>query len=401
MSRRSVVLVVDDDPAIRRLVRTGLELEGHSVIEAATLAQARALLDQPFDVVLLDRQLPDGDGLGLVDELAERRPHAGVLVHSDLEPEGNHRSVPKGDVSAILACLGPPHPSAPADEATDVARALAGELRAAWLELCRWDPELPPDCTPPVADAVLAAVASALARPQPIGWGLDPALGSVAEAFALNASAVEGAVAQLVCLREAYERTVLATLRDVPRAEAGRRLNMLIHRMMTVVVRTGVAQLEAHAFTDPLTSLGNRRAFELDLRREQARARRHQRPLTVAVIDLDGLKGINDTEGHAAGDDAIRSMASALLASLRREDAAYRIGGDEFAVVLPDTAATGNEFLVDRLRQARGPAATVGVATFPTDDLDSLVDLADARLYEARGHRRAPAGPAFGTPAPS
>jgi diguanylate cyclase (GGDEF)-like protein len=164
---------------------------------------------------------------------------------------------------------------------------------------------------------------------------------------------------------------------------------MIVHRMMTVVVRAGVKQLEAHAFTDPLTGLGNRRAFDMDLRRECARAARHDRPLTIAIIDLDGLKAINDRSGHAAGDRALRALATTLTASLRREDAAYRIGGDEFAVVLPDAAAMGAGFLADRLQLAGGPSASVGVATYPTDILDRLVELADARLYATRRSNRA------------
>jgi diguanylate cyclase (GGDEF)-like protein len=383
-----VVLVVDDDVGIRRLVRTGLELEGYAVIEAATMAQARALLDQAIDGVVLDRQLPDGNGADLIGELSHRQPRARVIVHSELGGLDGQASAAKGDLSAILALLDPEARQVALSEPTDLALHLANDLRLAWFELCLWDPELPPDSRPHVADAVLAAVAAALARPQPLGWGLDPALAPVAEAFALNSSTVDGAVAQLVCLREAYERTVLASLPETQQAEAGRRLNMIVHRMMTVVVRAGVKQLEAHAFTDPLTGLGNRRAFDMDLRRECARAARHDRPLTIAIIDLDGLKAINDRSGHAAGDRALRALATTLTASLRREDAAYRIGGDEFAVVLPDAAAMGAGFLADRLQLAGGPSASVGVATYPTDILERLVELADARLYATRRSNR-------------
>lgn len=392
MPTRSVVLVVDDDAAIRRLIRTGLELEGYVVIEAATIAQARALLDQPIDGAVLDRQLPDGDGTSLIAEVRVRHPHAPVIVHSELGGVEGEASAPKGDLTAILALLEPVRTVVAPPDPTDLARMLAEVVRDNWFELCLWDPELPPDSRPPVADAILAAVAAALTRPQPLGWGLDPALEPVAEAFALNSRTVDGAVAQLVCLREAYERTVVETLPDSQQAEAGRRLNMIVHRMMTVVVRTGVEQLEAHAFTDQLTALGNRRAFDLDLQRESARAARHERPLTVAIIDLDGLKKINDESGHDAGDEALRALAAVLTASLRREDAAYRIGGDEFAVLLPDTAAAGADFLGDRLRLPRGPSASVGVATYPTDDLTQLVQLADAGMYEAKRMARTPTG---------
>ncbi|MFP5213703.1 MAG: diguanylate cyclase domain-containing protein, partial [Acidobacteriota bacterium] len=89
------------------------------------------------------------------------------------------------------------------------------------------------------------------------------------------------------------------------------------------------------ACTDPLTSLWNRRSFEDDLEREIAMSRRYHTPLSLLIIDIDLLKTINDHWGHTKGDEALRIIGKFLLQSLRRCDRAYRIGGDEFAVLLP------------------------------------------------------------------
>ena len=394
---------------MRRLVRTGLELEGYLVLEAASVAQARVLLHDLVIGVVLDRHLPDGDGISLLDDVSVRCTDACVVVHSDLGAPAGVLGADKGDVNAILDLLeeGAPAPTRPGDPASAVAEAVrtsAADILALWCELCRWDPELPPDDHPTVAEWVITAISDALERPQPLGWGLDPALEPVAEAIALNAPTLDVAMSQLVCLREAFERQMgtaferqmgtaferqMGTAFDADPPETNRRLNMIVLRMMSAVARFAVAQLQADAFSDPLTGLYNRRAFELDLEREKARARRHGRPLALAVVDLDHLKQVNDARGHQAGDTQLRAIAAALRDALRREDAAYRIGGDEFAVLFPDTVLPGRQFLLDRLHEAGAPACSVGVASHPEDPLDELVTLADSRLYAWRRTRSA------------
>ena len=85
-------------------------------------------------------------------------------------------------------------------------------LAADWRELCRWDPMLPPDNQPPIASAFIAAVCSALARPQPLGWGADPEIEKVSEVFAAAVGTLDVAIGQLVCLREALRRRVSGRL---------------------------------------------------------------------------------------------------------------------------------------------------------------------------------------------
>lgn len=261
-------------------------------------------------------------------------------------------------------------------------------VRQRWADLCRWDPALPPECEPVMADAVIGALGVAFERPQPLGWGLDPALEPVAGQFAVRAGSVDQALAQLVCLHEAFAQVVLDRLPEAEREEGRRRLDMIIHRTMIVAGEAVAHHLVQQALTDPLTGIANRRAFEVDLEREMARARRHHRPLTLAVIDVDGLKKLNDAGGHRVGDEALRALASALRATARVEDGTYRIGGDEFALLLVDALVPDEDVIAKRLREAGAPPCSVGIASLAGDVDGDLVARADARLYQLRRQRR-------------
>jgi diguanylate cyclase (GGDEF)-like protein len=159
------------------------------------------------------------------------------------------------------------------------------------------------------------------------------------------------------------------------------------------------ASLRALADTDPLTGLPNRRVLEQRLGEELDRARRYGQVLTVALVDLDHFKAINDEFGHQAGDAVLRQVATMLRRELRTNDLVARIGGEEFVLVLPETGAEGARLFVDRLLRRLslhrfGPAeapfwvtASVGLATFPDDrvaDEEALLKLADENLYRAK-----------------
>jgi diguanylate cyclase len=102
---------------------------------------------------------------------------------------------------------------------------------------------------------------------------------------------------------------------------------------------------------DPLTGLANRRAFELALAREVDRVARSGEPALLLALDIDHFKKVNDTHGHAAGDEVIRAVALALLDSVRPMDLVARVGGEEFAIILPNCASTFGQTVAERIRR--------------------------------------------------
>ena len=131
-------------------------------------------------------------------------------------------------------------------------------------------------------------------------------------------------------------------------------------RAQRLGLRDRSARAEHIARHDELTGLPNRRAFGETIAREIARVRRTGAPLSVVVADLDDFKGVNDTHGHPAGDTCLVVVAGALRATLRQYDSCFRWGGDEFALVLPETAIGDAEIVCDRVATAvlagcRGP----------------------------------------------
>lgn len=157
-------------------------------------------------------------------------------------------------------------------------------------------------------------------------------------------------------------------------------------------------QLGELARTDPLTGLANRRAFRERLVGEVERARRHRRNLGLALIDLDGFKLVNDTYGHQAGDEVLATVARRAAATVRAGELLARIGGDEFALLLPEADVEETAAAAERVRQLVGhdpigevPAVTVSVGV--TDlalgaDADGLLRTADEALYGAKAQGR-------------
>jgi diguanylate cyclase (GGDEF)-like protein len=146
--------------------------------------------------------------------------------------------------------------------------------------------------------------------------------------------------------------------------------------------------------TDALTGLRNHRQFHEELHRRMELARRHGRPLSVAVIDLDGFKQVNDSQGHRAGDRVLASVGLVLRQG-RPEDLPFRIGGDEFALLLPETDIEGAEVAAEVLRQRvqadiGGVTTSIGLATYAVDapDAETLLSVADAALYQAKHQGR-------------
>jgi diguanylate cyclase (GGDEF)-like protein len=162
-------------------------------------------------------------------------------------------------------------------------------------------------------------------------------------------------------------------------------------------------QAQLASLTDPLTGLWNVRYLTINLGQEIERAARFQRPLSVLMLDLDHFKAVNDTYGHARGDEVLVEFAGRLRALVREVDTVARYGGEEFVVVLPETALAGACRLASRVGEAvrsvpfpgQGQpelpvTVSVGIAVFPQHGPDAgrLLGAADAALYRAKGSGR-------------
>jgi two-component system, cell cycle response regulator len=289
------LLIVEDSPTMRRVMRRFLDSTGYEIFEAGNGEEALAVArrERP-DVIMLDRQIPVLDGYGVLAALrddAELSDVPVVLVTSHGEPE---------------------------DVAEGLRRGAHDYLRKPFEQ-----PEL-------------------VARVQ----------------AAMRTKAV----------------------RDELRARN--------------------AQLERLVSTDVLTGMLNRGAIVEHLRALVSRSRRHDRPLSVVLIDVEGLGAVNARHGHAAGDTVLRTVARRVRGVMREEDACGRWSGDELLVVAPDTAGDGAAALVERLGAAAGvePVALdagdvpfglcAGAATWSDgDDLEALVRRAEQALSAAQAAR--------------
>jgi diguanylate cyclase (GGDEF)-like protein len=186
-----------------------------------------------------------------------------------------------------------------------------------------------------------------------------------------------------------------------------------LFRVPIVIEYDDLKTLQLNAVTDPLTGLYNRRLFSETFERELNRGRRYGSPLGLVVLDLHRFKEVNDKHGHPRGDEVLRAAAATLKKALRTSDFAFRIGGDEFALLLPQTDAeqalalsrrVETVFLemVPPLQLSVAVSMDHGVATFPQDgeQADQLIRVADERLYRLKqaNHGRSANG---GTRTPS
>jgi len=199
------------------------------------------------------------------------------------------------------------------------------------------------------------------------------------------------------------------TVRMAVNTEKRLRLGLLVHNM----------ELEKMAMQDDLTQLFNRRYFFDRLERELETATAFQRPLSVIAMDIDGLKEINDTHGHHAGDEVLENVGRFLLGQTRACDVPARVGGDGFAIILPDTPAAQASVLMTRLEQRLASLnivdrneltltvrASLGCATCPDagQTVDELIQQANAAMYARKNERKAspdPDGNDGLTPVPS
>ena len=203
-------------------------------------------------------------------------------------------------------------------------------------------------------------------------------------------SGVVGVLALYHLDRDAFTRDHLRILSGI---------NMKIGLAIDNAIR--LSKAESTATTDYITSLPNARSLFLQLDAELARARRENHPLTVLVLDMDGLKLVNDRFGHLEGNRVLGDVASGLKSVCREYDYVARMGGDEFVVLIPGMRGSETQFRLDQFRQTVAAAganlaldwplsASIGLASFPEDGSDAaqLLAEADRRMYQEKRERK-------------
>jgi diguanylate cyclase (GGDEF)-like protein len=252
-----------------------------------------------------------------------------------------------------------------------------------WRELCSSDRILSGGDEISVRVETLDAFLDALREPYGFEEHID-ALSSAAEDLLAHAGAGGLATRQLLALAEAlsqFEEPERAGLR----AEFDRRLRVVLGRFVLYVNLAALKDVDRQARRDALTGLHNRLAFDL----ETQRLHKKGVAFCVAMIDVDGLKRVNDSRGHEAGDDLLRRVATALAESCAGGEYAYRFGGDEYAFVSTVRSSPEVDELLAGLSADQTPFSW-GVAHHPDDEegLEKVVDLADKRMYSRKRARK-------------
>ncbi len=219
-----------------------------------------------------------------------------------------------------------------------------------------------------------------------------------------NGTVVRGLAALKIFPLRAGETTVGTLVCGSRKADAlpetaQRELSMLALQAAEALVRTRLyEQMERLATTDGLTGLLNRRTFNAELDKRLREAQRYRRPLSLLLLDVDHFKRVNDTHGHPAGDSVLRGVARLAGKQARETDLVARYGGEEMALVLPETDAGGATVIAERIRAAVAAAShateqgaikvtiSIGVATWPGagEDPEALIASADKALYRAK-----------------
>ena len=171
--------------------------------------------------------------------------------------------------------------------------------------------------------------------------------------------------------------------------------SFVIVSLLIAELRSGVRRERALSLTDPLTGMLNGRAFHKAAARILSHCRRTGRPLTIAYVDLDDFKTVNDQLGHQSGDEVLRGIAKRMRGSIRPDDVAARLGGDEFVVLFPEIGSSDAVIALSRLRasltsaQGSGPISvttSVGGVTFLAvpETIEEMLHQADFRMYAAK-----------------
>ena len=427
------IALVDDDSDYLEATRLLLESEGHIVLTAVDGDDALTLLRQkPVDLLLLDYFMPKMTGEQVVEQLrtfdtgtqvilqtgyANERPPREMLRRLDIQgyydkSEGPDRLLLWADAGLkaadaigrlarsrkglkdILEVAPTLHRIQPlADLYEDVVEHIARLINARRAVLAVFRDILAPDRRMAAGEKLVGTLdGDSLLM---VSYSTKSSEVSTSKTAALDAAISEELILALKTgqtIRREQETVVPLCVGDVvlgglwlehpPLREETQELLQLFANQATVAIQNML--LYEMAALDPLTGVHARRFFESWMRREVRTAFRSQHPVALLLLDMDGLKTINDTAGHWAGDQALAAVGKVLRQATRENDVVGRFGGDEFAVVFPQTDADGARRVADRLlamlreTNVRGPkgdiglSASLGLATLPSYHLPAV-----------------------------
>jgi two-component system cell cycle response regulator len=415
------VLLVEDDPADAGLVRHALRSLGSrfALTHRASLGEALAWLEgNRCAVVLLDLSLPDSSGFDTIRRMREAFPAMPLVVltgHDDEDFAIEAMAAGTQDYLFKGATDGPVLQRA-------IRYAIA---RKQMEEKLRHSEQRLQAIVTLAQDAILSVDADhriVLFNPaaeRMFGYAAEEILGRPLDLLiphryqTAHRDHVAGFIAEGPSSRSMADRNeVIGMTKD------GREFPVEVSiskdlqpdgMLLTAVIRDITErkrfenELRHLATTDPLTGLANRREFLASAERELVRVRRYDRPATVLMFDIDHFKRINDTHGHAAGDEALRHVAAICRDLLRESDIVGRLGGEEFGILLPETDVPSAREAAERLRQALARAeiprpdggilrltASIGIAACVAGDgsIEQALSRADDALYRAKGNGR-------------
>lgn len=421
------MVLVEDDPGDAGLIRYALKYSGTDhvlswVTSLDALAEHLEENEAP-DVVLLDLNLPDSTGMATVQggkALVGDIPIVVLTGHDDMEfslqalEAGAQDYLIKGnlDADSLLRSIRYAISRARLEQRLRLSEArMAAAIEGANLGL--WDWLLPEGQFVALNEqwlGMLGFSADEVALPQPVDAWLERLHPDDRARFdAALAAHLEQRVPNIQCEvrmrhRQGHWVWVMVSGHAASRSPDGRP-QRLVGVQQDISERRAMAErLEAQAMTDALTGLPNRRHFMQAMDYQYGRIRRHpELSVCVLMLDIDHFKRVNDTYGHAGGDVVLSAFAEAVTGHLRETDIAGRLGGEEFAVVLPDTDAAGGRRVAEKLRQAVEAmrvtledgavvqiTTSLGLTLMKGDDTrpDGALARADDALYRAKREGR-------------
>ncbi|WP_049975923.1 diguanylate cyclase [Azospirillum sp. B506] len=437
MEEHTAILLVEDDDADARLVTRSLTpyARRSTIARATSLTDARTWLSRnACDVILLDLSLPDSFGLETVTRLHADVPSLPLVVLTGYDDEdfaleilahGAQDYLVKGQTDGPLMWRAVQHAMARKrleEELRLSEERLQGIIGLAQDAILTTDANLNITLFNRAAESLFGYDAGdILGRPLSLLIPERFRLDHGAHIAAFGASEVQ---AQVMTKRREVQG-LTADGREFPAEISIAKLHNADGMMFTAVIRDvserkrAESELRRMATTDPLTGLNNRRRFLELAEVEMARLRRYGRPVSVLMMDIDRFKMINDTHGHAMGDQALVRLGEICRNELRDTDHIGRVGGEEFAIILPETPLAAATEVAERLRHKLAMAdvplqpvdqgqgclrmtVSIGVAMCGEEDssIERALGRADRALYEAKAMGRNRVVVSDGYPAP-